>query len=190
MFKVLLADPPWAFADKLPGETRGAAKNYAVLSLDEIRRFPLPPLADDALLFLWRVSSQPEEALSVARAWGFVPKSEIVWVKTVKDASGCYQPGDALAFGMGRYVRHAHEGCLIASRGKGHTLIRNRAVRSIFFSPRLKHSEKPEAIYSIIESLAPGPYAELFARRVRVGWSQWGDELPGGAPHPAAAGAP
>lgn len=39
-------------------------------------------LADDALLFLWRVSSQVEEAYRVVRAWGFAAKSEIVWVKT------------------------------------------------------------------------------------------------------------
>jgi len=176
-FRVLLADPPWSFGDKLPGPSRGAEKNYAVLDIDAIRRFPLPPLADDALLFLWRVSSQPEEALQVMRAWGFVPKSEIVWVKTT-DA------GDNLAFGMGRYVRLCHEVCLIGARGRGAQLIRNRSIRSVFFAPRGEHSAKPDSFYTLIEQLAEGPYAELFARRPRVGWTQWGNELPGGSAAP------
>lgn len=31
---VLVADPPWAFRDKLPGETRGASSNYSTLVTD------------------------------------------------------------------------------------------------------------------------------------------------------------
>lgn len=102
-YSCIVADPPWAFGDKLPGKTRGAVKNYTVMSVDGICALgrwrgsePLddktPPflamcgkrfaIADDCLLFLWRVSSQVEEAYSVCRAWGFVPKSEIVWLKT------------------------------------------------------------------------------------------------------------
>src|ERR1017187_4037698 len=67
--------------DSLPGPTRGAAKNYAVMSVSEIARFPLPPIADDALLLLWRLSAMPEEALFVCRAWGVEPKRELGWGK-------------------------------------------------------------------------------------------------------------
>ena len=77
----LVADPPWPFADKLPGGGRGAVKHYATMKIPEIMRFPLPELAPDARLFLWRVGSMQAEALEVARAWGFVVKSEVVWVK-------------------------------------------------------------------------------------------------------------
>ena len=79
----ITADPPWKMGDKLPGKKRGAAKNYRVLTVSEIMRFPLPPIADDAILFLWRLSAMPQEALDVVKAWGFVPKSEIVWEKPV-----------------------------------------------------------------------------------------------------------
>lgn len=61
-FRVLTADPPWSFGDKLPGALRGAEKNYSVLTIDGICKFELPMLADDAWLFLWRVSSQVEDA--------------------------------------------------------------------------------------------------------------------------------
>jgi N6-adenosine-specific RNA methylase IME4 len=38
------------------------------------------------------------------------------------------------------------------------------------------HSAKPEAFYDLVESVSPGPYLELFARRQRLGWDTWGNE--------------
>jgi N6-adenosine-specific RNA methylase IME4 len=169
MIRVLVADPPWAFGDKLPGASRGAEKNYRVLSTLDIELFKLPQLADDALLFLWRVAAMPEEALSVCRAWGFTPKSELVWLKKT--------PLGKTHFGMGRYVRASHETCIIASRGHGNRLIKSRSVRSVFEAATGIHSQKPDEFYTLVESLADGPYHELFARRARPGWSQEGDEL-------------
>lgn len=69
-YRCVVADPPWPFDDKLPGKGRGAAKHYAMMTLKEIREFALPPIADDAYLFLWRVAAMQEEALSVMHAWG------------------------------------------------------------------------------------------------------------------------
>ena len=188
--RVLVADPPWSFSDKLTmGEVkRGAGSNYSTMSLEEVKAFQPPcPVADDALLFLWSVAAMKEEALAVVRAWGFAPKSEIVWVKTSRNIYTDVPSGSeviifpetlqGLAFGMGRYVRNCHETCLIASRGKGNQLIEDRAVRSVFFAPAGRHSEKPEAFYGIVERLAGGPYVELFARRRRPGWHCFGDEL-------------
>jgi N6-adenosine-specific RNA methylase IME4 len=172
-FRVLVADPPWAFADRLPGPKRGAAAHYPCLRLAEIEAFPLPTLATDALLFLWRVSAMPAEALAVCRAWGFVPKAELVWVKTAKERP--HDQGPRLAIGMGHYTRGAHETCLIATRGR--PKVRDRSVRSVFFAPRTRHSAKPDAFYAIVERMAAGPHAELFARRTRPGWASWGNEL-------------
>jgi N6-adenosine-specific RNA methylase IME4 len=169
--RVLVADPPWSFGDKLPGNGRGAEKHYRVLDQAGIEAFSLPPMADDSLLFLWRVSSQPEEACRVIRAWGFVPKSEIVWEKLTKN--------DKPHFGMGRYVRLSHEICMIAVRGKGMQLIRDHSVRSVFAARVGRHSEKPEAFFDLVERLATGPYVELFARRRRPGWECFGDEIGG-----------
>jgi N6-adenosine-specific RNA methylase IME4 len=165
---VLVADPPWSFSDRLPGPSRGAAKNYRVLSLEDICNFALPPLAHNAWLFLWRVSAMQGAALTVARSWGFVPKTEIVWRKV----TGTGKPW----FGMGHYVRSAHETCIVAVRGSVRPKVRN--VRSMFEAPVLEHSSKPEAFYDIVEQLADGPYVELFARRRRPGWHSFGDELP------------
>lgn len=114
----------------------------------------------------------PDEGLDVVRAWGFTPKAELVWVKTV--AAG----GQALRIGMGRYVRNAHETCIVAARGKAASLIQSRSVPSVFFAPRGEHSAKPDAFYELVERLAPGPRVELFARRGRPGWKTLGDQAP------------
>lgn len=167
-FRVLCADPPWSFGDKLPGASRGAEKNYRVLSIDDICSFELPQLESNAWLFMWRVSSQVEEAYRVCRAWGFTPKSEIVWEKLTS--------GGKAHFGMGRYVRASHETAIVAVRGKVQPLARN--VRSRFAAPVGKHSEKPEAFYGLVEQLSAGPYVELFGRRARPGWTVLGDQAP------------
>lgn len=168
-FSVHVSDPPWMFKDSLPGSKRGASKHYGCMSLIELMSFEQPAMLDDSILFMWRVASMPTEALCVVRSWGFEPKSELVWIKT--DRSG--NP----SFGMGHYVRGAHETCIIATRGHASKLIKNRSVRSVFLAPRGSHSAKPDEFYSIVESLVDGPYVETFARRNRPGWTCFGDEL-------------
>jgi N6-adenosine-specific RNA methylase IME4 len=170
-FTVVVADPPWHFADKLPGLSRGAARHYPTMTTEAICRFPLPPLADDCLLFLWRVASIQQAALDVARVWGFTVKTELVWLKKTCNGNRW--------FGMGRTLRAEHEICLVASRGRPALL--NHATRSTFVTgfsaPVRQHSEKPEIFYQIVEELCGGPRLELFARRQRPGWTCVGDEL-------------
>ncbi len=168
-YRVVAADPPWRFGDKLPGPGRGAAKHYETMRVEDICALRLPPIASDALLFLWRVSAMVEEAARVARAWGFRPVSEIVWVKT--GASG------DVRMGMGRYTRQSHEVCMIAARGRAASLIKDHAVRSVFMAPRAQHSAKPDAFFELVERLTDGPRLEIFARRERAGWTTVGTEL-------------
>lgn len=168
--RVVVADPPWSFGDKLTMSktARGAESNYPTMSIEDIARFLGKfRIADDALLFLWRVSSQVKEAYDVCNAWGFVPKSEIVWVKKT--------PTDKVHFGMGRYVRMSHESCIIGARGKALSIIKSHSVRSVFEAPIGAHSEKPDRFFEIVEELTiAGPYLELFARKRRDGWWQDG----------------
>ena len=164
---VLVADPPWPFRDKLPGPMRGAEKHYGLLSVEDICTFPLPDLADDCYLFLWRVASQVPEAYEVVKAWGFEHKTELVWNKRTKNGK--------LHFGMGWHVRASHEVCIVAVRGKPRPLVRN--IRSTFSAKVGAHSEKPCKFYDTVEQLSCGPYVELFARRTRPGWECYGNEL-------------
>ena len=173
-FKTIVADPPWKFGDKLPGKSRGAEKNYACMTTQDICRFPLPPIADDAVLFLWRVASMQQDALDVARMWGFTVKSELVWLKKTSQGNRW--------FGMGRTVRAEHEICLIATKGKPE--IRDKSIRSTFvmdvegLSAHVRrHSEKPAEFYDIVEKLCYPDYLELFSRQSRAGWTCLGDEV-------------
>lgn len=166
-YVTLVADPPWPFGDKLPGAGRGAESNYACLSVTDIQKFVLPDMATDSRLFLWRVASMQQEALDVMKAWGYLLKAEIVWQKLT--ATG--KPW----FGMGRTVRMSHETCLIGVRGKPPVL--SRSIRSVFAAPYTYHSAKPDAFYSLVEQLSPGPYVELFARRKRENWTTLGDQI-------------
>lgn len=178
-YRVVAADPAWSFGDRLPGAKRGAERNYEVMTVDRIRGFLRAfgdPCAEECLLFLWRVASQVEEAYSVVRAWGFVPKTELVWRKLT--------PSGLDHFGMGRILRASHESCIVAARGKYSSLILNHSTRSMFSAPvptdangRIIHSAKPDAFYAIVERLVSGPRLELFARRRRTGWDCFGQEV-------------
>ena len=171
---VLVADPPWAFGDSLPGASRGAAKNYATLSMRALTEFPLPPLARDCHLFLWHPASFQVEAVDLAIEWGFKPKAQLIWQKLTRSGKPW--------FGMGRIVRNSHETCMIATRGKP-TVLR-KDVRSTFSANvpvdaegKTIHSAKPNEFYEIVEALCSGPLVELFARKYRVRWYQYGNEL-------------
>lgn len=166
-FRTVVADPPWSFRDKLPGAGWGAVKHYETMRIADLCKIKLPPIADDAWLFLWRVASQPRAALDVCEAWGFVPKTEIVWCKVTSSL----RP----RIGMGHYVRNAHEVCVVAIRGRPERL--SASVPSWFMAERFGHSVKPDDFYDMVEELAPAPRVELFARRHRPGWVCIGDEV-------------
>jgi len=183
--RVVVADPAWLFGDALPGETRGASRvydcmrTYAICSLtpDCGHTIMGQPIADDAILFLWRVAALQQDALVVARAWNFEVKTDLVWLKKTTDGLRW--------FGMGRTLRAEHEICLVCTRGR--PSLKSHSIRSTFvtdldvagLSARVgRHSEKPDEFYEIVDSLSDGPYLELFARKTRAGWRSVGNELP------------
>lgn len=174
--RVLVADPAWKYKDKLPGKGRGADKHYPTLSIDQIARFPIPDMGDNAILFLWRVAQMQEEALFVMRAWGFQQFGELVWQKETTHGKR--------HFGMGRVFRNEHESCLIAMRGRAYPV--RHDARSIFVTwkmptteeGRIRHSAKPDEFYDLVRYLYPrSEKHELFARKIRPGWQQQGNQL-------------
>lgn len=180
-YRTIVADPPWPIAD---GRTRAWAHKggrrardsfmpYDVMSVDDICRLPVADLAErDAHLFLWVTSGFNSEGYGrrVARAWGFDPINEIVWEKN--------------QMGLGRFPRPAHEILLVCRRGNlpfsGRRNVRSVQHWNCVYLPNnggKRHSAKPEGAQDLIESVSPGPYLELFARRQRLGWDVWGNEV-------------
>lgn len=85
---------------------------------------------------------------------------------------------DVLAFGMGRTFRQTHELCLIGTRGKIYKQLKNKSQRSVSFAENLRHSSKPDHLQKSLEMMFPkARKLELFARRIRPGWTCLGNEI-------------
>jgi N6-adenosine-specific RNA methylase IME4 len=168
----ILADPPWRYgtwSDK--GRDRSPDRHYDTEPLAGIKALPVPELAArDCALFLWCVDWLLPGAFDVLAAWGFTfIKIAFVWVK--QNASG-----EGLPCGMGKWTRAGAEMCLLATRGNPKRLAAD--VHQVIVAPAAEHSRKPDEAHDRIERLVGGPYLELYARRERIGWTTWGNELP------------
>lgn len=185
-YRVLVADPSWPFADKLPGGGRGASKHYltADQKLMDICREPLPPLERDCVLILWRVSAMVPEAYEVVKRWGFTPKAEIIWrkvdrcqackgigrlakkrLKLEPPCPWCFGSGvkpAAPRLGMGHQVRNVHETAIIATRGKNirRKTSEAKSVPSVFDAPIPIHPTKG----GLWHSAKPPEFYELVER--------------------------
>jgi len=159
-YATIIADPPWRYDNTA---TRAAAENhYPTLTVEELCVLPIAEkAADNAHLYLWTTNSMLEDAFKLVRAWGFEYKTLITWVKP--------------QIGLGNYFRNATEHVLFCVRGS--LAVKSRNLRNWFEAPREEHSRKPERFIEIVEQASPGPYLELFARRPRLGWEVWGNEV-------------
>ena len=172
-FATILADPPWRFTNrtgKMAPEHKRLLR-YETMSFDEIMELPVAQLATPkSHLYLWVPNALIAEGLEVMKRWGFTYKTNLVWYKVRKD-------GGPDGRGVGFYFRNVTELILFGVRGSMRTLAPGRRQVNLFYSRKREHSRKPEQLYDIIERCSPGPYLEIFARHLRCGWHQWGDEL-------------
>ena len=171
-FGAVLADPPWRFTNrtgKMAPEHRRLAR-YPTLSLQEIADLPLAQLVQPAShLYLWAPNALLAEGLEIMQRWGFTYKTNLVWYKIRRD-------GGPDRRGVGFYFRNVTELLLFGVRGRLRTLAPGRRQENLIASQKQEHSRKPDAVYDLIERCSPGPYLELFARRPRAGWRQFGNE--------------
>ncbi len=162
-YRVIYADPPWSYGDKLTEGYGSAENHYPTMSIDELCALPVEGLADDnAVLFLWVTSPMLEDCFRVIRAWGFKYKASFVW--------------DKVKHNMGHYNSVRHEFLLICTRGSCTPDV-PKLFDSVQSIERTEHSRKPEEFRQIIDTLYPhGKRIELFARRPAPGWEVWGNE--------------
>lgn len=155
-FRVIVADPPWAYNKRSKDPSHRGSTPYPEMSLDEIKSYldPEKQHPEGSILWLWTTNAHREEAFSVARAWGFEQKTILTWVKN--------------RIGLGDWLRGKTEHCLLCVRGKYTVNLTNQTTE--LRAPVGKHSEKPEEFYQLVEELCPGSKLELFARRKRQGW--------------------
>ena len=159
-YAVIYADPPWQH-DLVYNPHK--AVPYPTMTVEEICAFPVPA-GPDAVLFCWATAPLLREALTVIDAWGFDYRTHLVWVKN--------------GIGQGYYFRGKHELLLLARRGEVPIPTTGARPPSVLEAKRGRHSEKPQAVYALIESMFPDlPRIELWARKPHPGWAAFGNEI-------------
>jgi N6-adenosine-specific RNA methylase IME4 len=164
-YRTIVADPPWEIGAFPPnfGYSVGKPVPYETMTVEDIAALPVRDLSErNAHLYLWTINAYIEDAYQITRDWGFKPIRLLTWTKPPH------------GIGLGGTFVSTTEFVLFSRRG---TLASERRVETSWFHwPRGKHSSKPEAFLDLVESVSPGPYLELFARRQRLGWDTWGHE--------------
>ncbi len=184
-YHTIMADPPWPYKGTAVVGTGGRGKcdgressiiqvgvrqHYPTMSMEDLSALPISTLVEDnAHLYLWTTNSFMVEAHGLAKSWGFIPKTILTWVKVCKTDPA--RP----SMKTGYYYRSATEHILFAIRGK--MRLQGPCRPTAYLHPRLAHSVKPDFFFGLAEEQSPGPYLELFARRLRDGWDQWGNEI-------------
>ena len=171
-FGCILADPPWRFVtyNEQSAVPTQASDPYETMTLAEMVTLPVPEVAAaDCALIMWVSGTHMPVALALGSAWGFrFIRSELfVWVKD--------RPFVQPKQGMGYWTRNGAECAMLFVRGSPKVL--SHDVDQVLYCSRGEHSAKPEQLYDRIERLVGGPYLELFARRRRVGWQSWGNQI-------------
>lgn len=199
-YRTIVADPPWPMPDSGRRTDTGRTENYVAkgsgreidpgwwnrftgattnlpydrMDLAAIKALRVTDLAEsDAHLYIWTTNRFLEESFDVARAWGFTFSTCLTWCKT------------PMGLGYGGAYSLTTEFVLFCRRGSLAPLRRWDStwlqVSRPYENGHIAHSAKPDAFLDIVEQVSPGPYAELFARRARLGWDYpIGDQALGG----------
>lgn len=173
-YHIVYTDPPWNLKKTLrkirPNQNRPL--DYHTISMDEIAEIHnevFSKCADRHNVLMWCVETFLSEAEEMMHKLGYKTHCRMIWSKGY---------GLAPAF----TVRYTHE-YLVWFYKKGQILLPQESARgkypSVFDAAKGKrHSEKPECVYEMIEDMFPeSSKIELFARKTRVGWDSFGDEL-------------
>jgi N6-adenosine-specific RNA methylase IME4 len=165
-YGLIYADPPWNFSNANITNKDGPMRvndKYATMGLDELKGLPVGRLAAaDSALVCWTTDAHLEWALECVRSWGFSYSTVLfVWVKLTSTG----RPSCELA--------------LLGTRGKARSsLLVSKNQFQLIEEERGEHSVKPEGAYERLEAMFPNTgRIELFARRSRQGWDQFGDQV-------------
>ena len=171
-YNIIYADPPWSYQNG--GVPQGGVNaQYKTMKLQDIKDLPIDEISEDiSVLFMWATFPQLQEALEVIKAWGFTYKTlGFSWIKTNKNNGEPF-------FGIGYYAKSNCEVCLMATKGKAHSLVKSNKVSSVLIHKRTKHSKKPDIVAEkIVELFGDIPRIELFARDKKEGWDVFGNEV-------------
>ena len=167
-YKTIVADPPWPVRQPPKTWKTGtvnAKLPYESMTLEQITALPVASLADESChLYVWTVNRFVRDTYDVVKAWGFTPAMLLTWCKT------------PMGIGPGSQYASTTEFVLFAWRGPQER--EPKRIETNWWNwKRGEHSAKPENFQDIVEQVSPAPRLELFARRKRLGWHSWGNEV-------------
>jgi N6-adenosine-specific RNA methylase IME4 len=178
-YRTIVADPPWFLEmgkSRTMGERGGwnkaeymgiAELQYPQMTVEQIAALEIPA-EKDAHCYIWTINKYVEQTYQIMRAWGFKPSQLLTWGKAPM----------GLGLGLGGTFVNTSEFILFGRRGN---LKAKQRIDSTWWNwKRGVHSQKPEAFQDMVEAVSHPPYLEMFARRYRLGWDVWGNEV---SPH-------
>ncbi len=168
-YQIIYADPPWN--ERGGGKIkRGADRHYPLMKTKDIVSMPVSSITTtNAHLYLWVTNTYMQDGFQVMKSWGFTYKTMITWVKD--------------RFGLGQYFRGQTEHCMFGVKGMIPYKVedgKRQQGTTVIHAPRLKHSQKPEAMRELIHKVSDRDgfrKIELFARERAEGWDSWGNEV-------------
>jgi len=206
-FQIILADPPWWYADQRKerkdgaGPTRGigACHHYDQMKTPGICAINVQAVADTRChLYLWATMPLLPDALQVMDAFGFRWATvAFCWIKCnskrFDDAIlDILQPAmldngrtvekflDSLTFfGPGFYTGSNIELVLLGTKGQPFAHAPGHKASQVVYAPLSEHSAKPDAVQDRIAWMYPATARlEMFGRRAHRGWTVIGNEAP------------
>ena len=173
-YRTIVIDPPWEYPEGWPAwNDNGKRKplDYPTMTVEEIAALPIYSLLEhEYYAFLWVPNRYLEQGFAVMRTWRCVPRQTLTWCK-IPHGQG---PGGMFATTTEFIIIGQRIGPRSHARG---TRTIDKVDTSWFNWLRGRHSEKPEAFQGILEIVSPSPYLEMFARRPRLGWDVWGNQV-------------
>ena len=171
-----IRDSPWTYAGS---QTKwgAAAKFYKTLPDVDILAMDIQSILNPrGIVFVWATSPRLDMAMKAIHSWGLTFRGvSFVWVKTKQTGEPIRAQGVRPSI-----TKPTCEFVLAASRiAKGRPMqVSSEAVPNVVLCPKMRHSQKPEAVQDRIEQLYPdATKCEMFARRVRPNWFCVGNEV-------------
>lgn len=179
LYRTIVADPPWQYGawgkaspaaylvSGIREETnRQLPMPYPTMTVSAICALPVRELAaEDCDLYLWTTQHYLRDGFAVLAAWGFRYCQTLTWCKTPRGK------------GQGGLFTPTTEFVLLGRKGR---MPQKERVDSTWWKvkrPHNSHSTKPDFFLDLIESVSDAPRLEMFARRARLGWDVWGNEV-------------
>ena len=171
-YRTIVIDPPWHYGTQWGNPTNRPnnrftryAMPYKTMSISEIQSLPLALLADDNCeLFMWATHKYMPFAYPILAGWGFSYCETLTWCKKPRGT------------GQGGLFTPTTEFILHGRKGK---MPKKPRIDSTWWEVKRTnvHSKKPEFFQDMIETITDEPRLEMFARRARLGWHVWGNEV-------------